>query len=98
MAKSEPVEVEVDFRRGSGWRVSVPNALVIALVTAVSTGAVSRCTAREPAEDVKQELREIKSAVAESERKVLRKLEDVERDSKNRDVVQDASIAALRNR
>lgn len=96
--ESVRVEETVDFRKSSrGWSVSIPNALLVALVTAVSTGLVTRCNADAPrgaAEEVRRELGEIKA----TQRQILDKLSEVERDAKNRDAIQDASIAVLRNR
>jgi len=105
MAKIDS-EPQVDFRATKhGIVVGIPSALIVAVVTALSTGAVVRYSIpeREPVREhlddatiatLRKELGEIKV----TQTQILEKLNQVEQDSKNRDAIQEASIAALRNR
>ena len=86
---------------GRGWSVglTIPGALLIAAVTALSSGAATRCSAPESPGDAQRaqllaELADIKATQIQ----ILEKISQVEQDSKNRDVVQDAAIATIRNR
>lgn len=90
---SDESDFEVDVRRGR-IRGVMPGAIVTAVVTALSTGAVSRCATPEPAADMRRELGEIKMTQAQ----ILEKLNRVDEDARNRDVVQNAAIESLRNR
>ena len=78
--------------------VKIPSAIVIALVTAMSTGAVTLATrAPSPPADTSALAGKL-TKIEDTQRLILERINEEAQASRNRDVVQDASIAALRNR
>ena len=92
-------EKAVDFKRSpsGAWTLRVREAFVIAAITAAASGGATRCAMPASAEDV----RELKVTIAKVDTNVSTLAATVAKEaqeSRNRDVIQDAAISAIRNR
>lgn len=85
--------------RGPGWTITVPGALLVALLTTVGTTAAAYLT-RDPPLD-RRAIDKISArldAIEQSQRAILDRVEHDARDASNRDAIQNIQIEALKNR
>jgi hypothetical protein len=90
------IDQHVDFRHGS-FRAMIPSALVIAVITALSTSLTSRCGSGY--EDLERAQRQNHDAlerrlsdIERSQKDILYRIDKESTEQKNRDLFQDLAI------
>jgi hypothetical protein len=76
----------------------IPSVLVIAIVTALSSGGVALATRGPTAPADAQEIKRTLEEIQKTQRAILDTVNKNDQESRNRDTVQDSAIAALRAR